>query len=129
MNRVYKIATYGCLGLFGIYLFLCSDIVRADAADDVRAISTICAASTGIIAIKTEGIAGEIILVDARWWKEFLVSWVNNDEAVALSMIEAVAMQIQDNFDNGIIDWDRFIDVATQCSAAKAEIILEAAKE
>lgn len=117
-SRLYNITTIGCLLLFGIYLFLCSDYVRAEETDTVTTASAICAASNGLIAHHSDS---EIILEEGLWWLDFLKDWTENADASEV-MVTSIMKNLQSRYSSGELSWSELIDLAEACNPLRSEL-------
>jgi adenine-specific DNA methylase len=109
-----------------VILVLCTSTTRSqelDMSDDMMVAVVACAATGAIIGSKTEGLAGSLIMNDAKWWKEVLATaYFDNDDDAALQIIEYAMKKVQDNYNSGKTSWDEIIAVSRQCSDAKIEL-------
>jgi len=116
-ERLYKITTHGCLALFGIYLLLCSDIVRADTGSDMTQTATICAASNAVISQQS---GSELIREEAQWWNTLLKE-LSGETAAELAVMISLK-NIQAEYNSGKMSWDRLIDVGRVCNDIRHDI-------
>jgi hypothetical protein len=120
-----KLTKYTLLGCALVLIAYFSTSARAD--DDENTIVIIagsCAAAQAIVAeqlVEKHEFAGNAILDEAQWWKDFLIDWVE-DEKLATNLIGAFAKQIQGSYNDGDLSWEELVNVAHTCSLTKLEL-------
>ena len=117
-DRLFKLTTYGCSLLFIVYLFLCSEYVRADENDDVTQITAICAASNALIANQSNS---DVILEEAQWWMALLKEYAGEEAGTAA--VSLVMHNLQDSYNSGEMSWAQLVEIGKACNPLRSEII------
>ena len=117
-DRLFKLTTYGCSLLFIVYLFLCSEYVRADTNDDMTQIAAICASSNALIATQSNS---DLILAEAQWWMALLKEFAGEEAGTAAAAL--VMHNLQDAYNSGEMSWSQLVDIGQACNPLRSEII------
>ena len=120
-ERTYRIVYVGTTLAFLFYLFMCSDIVRAEEFNaDTAKTAAICAATNRVIGDKA---ASSIVIDEAVWWTFFLREYVENEAAADLSIAIAVK-NLEEAYATGDGTWSELIELGQQCNNLHHTIVV-----
>lgn len=132
-DRLYAITTGGCMGLFLIYLFLSSDMVRADdeipdtVDGQVIELSSICVAAYSILSVSADdGNYEEASLYftsQGNWWGGFLVEYMDMNRELALELVNTQSMLLLNgDYELANLDYEEYKKIIAICLDMKIEL-------
>ena len=120
-----KLTKYTLVAMALLLIAYFSTDARADDnANNIAIMAGSCAEAQVIVGdqlAKKHEFAGNAIMDEAQWWRDFLVEWVD-DEEFATRLIGGLMKQIQGSYNSGDLSWDELVNAAQSCTAAKMEI-------
>ena len=123
VTRLTRITIVGCALVLIAYFSIALANAEATEADIVVEISSICAAATGLVAVKMpDGLERDLVNNEGIWWFAFLEEFTGSND-IATTLAGNVMRELQLKYDTNELDWDAMVSLAMECTNAKEEIL------